>query len=109
MKKLLALVLTLLLVAACFAGCGEKADASDLEYIKEKGVLIVGVTDFEPMDYQVDGKWTGFDAELAELVGKELGVEVKLLTGAKKKANFPVRPLTASGTVSPGMKNALKI
>lgn len=90
MKKLLALVLTLLLVVACFAGCGEKADASDLEYIKEKGVLIVGVTDFEPMDYQVDGKWTGFDAELAELVGKELGVEVKfqLIDWGKKEGEL---------------------
>lgn len=85
MKKLLALLTAMLLIMTVFAGCGgadtssDKSDAaaSDLEYIKDKGTLIVGITDYEPMDFQVDGKWTGFDAELAELVGKKLGVEVK--------------------------------
>ncbi|MBR3594348.1 MAG: transporter substrate-binding domain-containing protein [Clostridia bacterium] len=85
MKKLLALLTAMLLIMTVFAGCGgadtssDKSDAaaSDLEYIKDKGTLIVGITDYEPMDFQVDGKWTGFDAELAQLVGEKLGVEVK--------------------------------
>lgn len=81
MKRLTALLLALLMLTAVFAGCSKKdtaADAdSDLAYITEKGTLIVGITDFEPLDYQVDGDWTGFDAELARLVGKRLGVEVQ--------------------------------
>ncbi len=78
MKKILALLTAMLLIVGVFAGCGgSETTASDLEYIQGKGKLIVGVTDYEPMDFQVDGKWTGFDAELALLVGEELGVEVE--------------------------------
>lgn len=89
MKKILALILAMVMLVACFASCGDAADNtasnddaakdSDLAYIQDKGTLIVGITDFEPMDYKEDGsdEWTGFDAELARLVGKELGVTVE--------------------------------
>lgn len=76
MKKILALLTAVLLIVTVFAGCGKSENSSDLEYIKEKEELVIGITDFEPMDYQVDGKWTGFDAELAKLVGEELDVKV---------------------------------
>ena len=78
MKKIFALVLTLALMLTLFAGCGEKAQVSDLEYIQEKGVLVVGITDYVPMDYRDEnGNWTGFDAEFAQLVAEELGVKVE--------------------------------
>ena len=77
MKKVIAFALALMLIAACFAGCGKK-DGSDMAYVKDKGVLIVGITDYAPMDYKDEnGEWTGFDAEFARLVAKELGVEVE--------------------------------
>ena len=77
MKKVFAMLLALVLVASCFAGCGSKKD-SDLAYVKKNGKLIVGITDYEPMDYKDEnGNWTGFDAEFAQLVAKELGVEVE--------------------------------
>ena len=56
--------------------CASRND-SDYEYIKNKGKIIIGITDFEPMDYKENGEWTGFDAELARLVFKKLGVEVE--------------------------------
>lgn len=78
MKKFFAMLLAVLMILACFAGCGGKGDGSDLAYIKDKGVLIVGITDYPPMDYKDEnGNWTGFDAEFAQLVAKELGVEVE--------------------------------
>jgi polar amino acid transport system substrate-binding protein len=53
---------------------------SDVEYIKEKGTLIVGVTDFAPMDYKDDsGEWTGFDADLVRVIADKLGVEVQFV------------------------------
>ena len=65
------------MMLACFAGCGTKVE-SDLAYIRDKGTMIVGITDYAPMDYKDDsGEWTGFDAELARLVCGELGVECK--------------------------------
>ena len=59
------------------AASADVAD-SDVAYIKDKGTLIVGITDFEPMDYKDDsGNWIGFDADLAAKVAEDLGVEVQ--------------------------------
>ena len=78
MKKLFAMILSVVMILSLFAGCGGTAQASDLAYIKDKGNLIVGITDYAPMDYKDEnGQWTGFDAEFARLVGEELGVEVE--------------------------------
>ena len=55
---------------------------SDLEYIKKKGTLIVGITDFAPMDYEEksgSGDWIGLDADMAKEVAKKLGVEAKFV------------------------------
>ena len=77
MKKYIALFLALVMIAACFAGCGEK-EASDMAAIKKAGKIVVGITDYTPMDFKDDkGDWTGFDAEFARLFAKELGVEVE--------------------------------
>ena len=59
---------------------GTPAAESDLAYIKEKGVLTVGMTDFEPMDYKDEnGEWIGFDADMAKAFAESLGVEVEFL------------------------------
>ncbi len=53
---------------------------SDLAYITEKGTLVVGITDFEPMDYMdEDGNWIGFDADMATAFAEYLGVEVEFV------------------------------
>ena len=77
MKKMFALVLAILMVASLFTACGaSKAPETDLSYIKNNGKLIVGITDYAPMDYKDEnGEWTGFDAEFAQLFAKDLGVE----------------------------------
>ena len=102
MKKLLALMLALVMVFA-LAACGDSGSAttpgaeptsdtaesaapsdnggnaeSDMVYVQDKGTLIVGITNFEPMDYQdANGEWIGFDADLAKAFGESLGVEVQ--------------------------------
>ncbi len=97
MKKLMksvAILLTLCMVLS-FAACGKKAEpaaepaaepeiveevVSDLDTIVEKGTLVVGITDYAPMDYRdEDNEWTGFDAEFARLVAAELGVEAEFI------------------------------
>ena len=75
MKKMFAMLLALLMMASCFAGCAAD-DASDMAYVKGNGKLIVGITDYAPMDFKDEnGNWTGFDAEFAQLFAEELGVE----------------------------------
>ena len=54
------------------------ASDSDVQYIKDKGKLVVGITEFEPMDYKdANGEWIGFDADMAKLVAEKLGVAVE--------------------------------
>ena len=75
MKKIIALLLALCLVFA-FAGCGK--DEDDLQRVKDNGKLVIGITEFEPMDYQdADGNWVGFDADLATAFAESLGVKAE--------------------------------
>ena len=65
------------------SGAEETAEAageetSDYQYVLDRGTLIVGITEFEPMDYQdADGNWIGFDAELAEAFAQSMGVQAQ--------------------------------
>ena len=66
-------------LAACGNSAAKQGADKDLEYIMNKGTLVVGITDFAPMDYKDGGDWIGFDADVARLVAKDLGVEVKFV------------------------------
>ena len=86
MKKIFALLLTLgmcLPLAACGSSTPQNSDtndqtAGDLAYVQDKGTLVVGITDFEPMDYQdADGNWIGFDADMATAFAESLDVAVE--------------------------------
>ena len=107
MKKTLSLALALtmaLSLAACggdsssasapdASGSSSQADAStsapagsastpqaldDVAAVTEKGTLVVGITNFEPMDYpDENGEWIGFDADMAKAFAEYLGVEAQ--------------------------------
>ncbi|MBQ8946385.1 MAG: transporter substrate-binding domain-containing protein [Lachnospiraceae bacterium] len=84
MKKIIAGVLAavcMLSLTACGSASGAGAGSeSDLDYIKGKGTLIVGITDFEPMDYKdASGNWIGFDADMAVKVADSLGVKAEFV------------------------------
>lgn len=89
-KSIIALALALAMCFAFMAGCSKKPAGSpsdiadpvtatdDLAYIQQKGTLVVGITEFEPMDYQnADGEWIGFDADMAKAFAQSLGVNVE--------------------------------
>ena len=96
MKKRLLSGMLAGLMAISMVACGSSADTaasdsaaadttdtateSDVDYIKNKGTLIVGITDFAPMDYKDDnGEWIGYDADLAREVADSLGVDVEFV------------------------------
>ena len=69
------MLLAMVLMLTCFTACDAKSD-SDMATIKKAGKIVVGITDYAPMDYKDEnGEWTGFDAEFARLFAEELGVE----------------------------------
>lgn len=79
MTKIIALVLVLVMMAAVLCGCGSKAEG-DVAYVKDQGKLVVGITDFEPMDYKdASGEWIGFDADMAKEFAKYLGVKAEFI------------------------------
>ena len=58
----------------------QTAADSDIAYIQANGKLVVGITDFAPMDYQDEnGEWIGFDADMAKAFAKSLGVEAEFV------------------------------
>ena len=60
------------------AGSDQKDADSDLAYVQGKGTLVVGMTDFAPMDYRdSNGNWIGFDADMASAFAESLGVKVE--------------------------------
>lgn len=86
MKKILVFMLAAIM-ALSLAACGKtdsetsgSAEDSDLAYVKDKGTLVVGITDFEPMDYKDEnGEWIGFDADMAKAFAKSLGVTAEFV------------------------------
>lgn len=92
MKKLTAIMLVMIMALSCLTGCGSSSSdssneaastaaasssESDWEYVQSKGKLTIGITLFSPMNYYDDNNdLIGFDTELAEAVGKKLGIEM---------------------------------
>ncbi len=84
-RKVLSVLLCAAMAVSLLAGCGsdsgsdkDQSSESDKAYVQDKGTLIVGITNFEPMDYQNEnGEWIGFDADMARAFGESLGVEVE--------------------------------
>lgn len=105
MKKIIAMILATLMILGCFVGCSPKDDnsgttaagantaadsaTSDLAFVKNNGKIVVGITDYAPMDFKDEnGEWTGFDAEFAQLFAKELGVDVEFFVIADWSKKF---------------------
>ena len=81
MKKMIALLLAALMVLS-MAACASKTAASDsdLAYVQDKGKLVIGITDFAPMDYKNEsGEWIGFDADMAKAFAASIGVEAEFV------------------------------
>ena len=88
MKKMLAVLLTAAMTLGMLAGCGSKdsgesgdaSSESDKAYVQDKGTLVIGITDFAPMDYKDEnGDWIGFDADMAKAFAESLGVEAEFV------------------------------
>lgn len=105
------MLMVLVMIAAMFAACGTAPDTgdtsgstggetegstgenantdSDLLYVQDKGTLVVGITEYKPMDFKDEnGEWTGFDAELSEMFAEELGVTCEFFVLADWNKKF---------------------
>lgn len=100
-KRLLSLLLAGAMTTVLLAGCGNNTNTpaasgdasssapaeSDLEYVKNSGTLMVGITDFAPMDYKDENAigdqgstvWIGFDADMAKAFAESIGVTAEFI------------------------------
>ena len=83
-RKLLSVMMIAVMVMSVFAlaGCGDSSEDNSavLAYVQDKGTLVVGITDFAPMDYKDDsGNWVGFDAEMAAGFAEYIGCDVEFV------------------------------
>jgi len=91
------------------------AGGSDYEYIKNKGKFVVGITDFDPMDYKdANGEWIGFDAEYAKAVAAKLGltVEFKEIVWDNKEMELASKSIDCiwnGMTITDAIKNAADV
>ena len=94
MKKILALLLAVVMVAAMLASCG--MNKSDLNRVNDAEKLVVGVTVYPPMDYlDENGEWTGFDAELAQQFADYLGVNCQIVIITVSRSRWLTREMRA--------------
>ncbi len=95
MKRILSLVLVIVLAVTslcCFSSCSKVDPSTDLDSIKEKGKIVVGMecayapynwTQANSSEYTVpisNGAYAdGYDVQIAKLIAKELGVELEIV------------------------------
>lgn len=93
--KILAVIMVMFMLCLSMVACaGKNADdgkdsndtsdaaktESDMQYVVDKGTLVVGITDFAPMDYKDENnEWVGFDADMAKAFAESLGVNVEFI------------------------------
>ena len=98
MKKIIATILAVMMLACCFTGCGNNSDGNSENYYKisgnftdvsietiTEGKLTVAISpDFAPMEFVDPTKtgqdmYVGFDVILANYIADELGLELVLM------------------------------
>ena len=78
MKKIIALVLAVMMMALCFTCCGPKG--AYLKDVQKAGKLVVATSpDFPPFESLEGGKVVGIEVDIMELICKELGVELEIV------------------------------
>ena len=102
MKKVLALAITVVLMAACFVGCGSSSDSKDggkIETVTEGKLTMATNAEFPPYEYYEGEKVVGIDAEVAEKIAEKLGLELEI-----KDVSFDsIIPGVQSGKYDMGM------
>ncbi len=74
MKRILLLLAALAVVVAA---CGGDGEAGDVPTLTAGELLVCTDAPYPPFEEEVDGEWTGFDVEVMNAIGDELGLTVE--------------------------------
>ena len=67
MKKVIAIILAVIVIAVCFAGCGNY-DMLDTNYVYDRA--IIQLANGEVIEVEID-KWSDYDGEQIQIIAKD--------------------------------------
>lgn len=76
-KALIALVFALALVAAACGG--DDDDAGTYSLVSDGTLTVCTDSPYPPMEFEVDGEFTGFDIELMRAIAEEMGLDLAVI------------------------------
>lgn len=77
MKKIIAAILSVCMLACVATACGSAADLQSVDAIKKSGELVVYTNSgFAPYEYPSGGKVVGVDMDIAQAIADKLGVKL---------------------------------
>ncbi len=77
MKKILAWVMAVAMIACLLAGCSSKTDETDLATVESGKLHMSTSADFPPYEMIADdGSFEGIDVEIAQAIAEKLGLEL---------------------------------
>jgi polar amino acid transport system substrate-binding protein len=78
MKKIIALILCIMMIACLFVSCGAKGKT--LDEVKTAGKLTVATSpDFPPFESLEGDEVVGIEVDIMELIAAELGIELEII------------------------------
>lgn len=95
MKKLLALLMTVVLAATMFTACGSSKSGDD----GDKTLIMGTNAEFPPYEYRENNEVIGIDAEIGKAIADKLGMDFKI----EDMAFDSIIPAVQSGKVSMGL------
>ena len=78
MKKIIALALAVLMIAAVMTGCGSKDAKSDLKTVEAGKLIMATNATFPPYEFIEGNEIVGIDAEIAGAIAEKLGLELQI-------------------------------
>lgn len=77
MNRLRLILGTVLVLALFAAGCGDDgADTGEFGLVNEGTLTVCTDSPYPPMEFEVDGEFTGFDIELMRAIADDLGLDL---------------------------------
>ena len=99
MKKLLALLMTVVLAATMFTACGSSKSGDD----GDKTLIMGTNAEFPPYEYRENNEVIGIDAEIGKAIADKLGMDFKI----EDMAFDSIIPAVQSGKVSDERKESV--
>jgi len=78
MKKIIALALAVLMIAALMTGCGSTGSKNGLKTVESGKLIMATNAAFPPYEYIEGNEIVGIDAEIAGAIAEKLGLELQI-------------------------------